>query len=209
MKMVITNRGQIPYGGGWITRDRLSGQEITGTTLEMVIARVIEHRKANSLPIGLDIEHEIEGWLCEDHPTECQAETLVTIRKRHLGLGDVIMGTKVMLSLIKNGGHLVPREEAERRAQICIKCPYNAEYSRPCTGVCAALKEVVDWIVNKQGTQYDSQLKACMVCGCHNQSAVWVPLALQTTPLSEHQREQFEALGNNCWKRASQIQEQI
>lgn len=208
MKTRLISPNRVPRGGVYeINRPDL-GMAGTGYLLDVLINSITAYRKANSIPIGLDFANEVERVVCETYPDECEVVGMHNIRNRHLGIGDVILGSRVMLSLWASGGHLVSRQEAERRAAICVKCPYNAQFTKPCTGICAELKDAVSGIIDHQGTAYDENLKSCMICGCFNQAAIWIPLALQTTPLSDEQRAQFESVPN-CWKKTSLLQEQL
>jgi hypothetical protein len=101
-----------------------------------------------------------------------------------------------------SGGPLVSPAEANRRAAICSNCPMNVKFAKPCTGICAELKDLVSSIINNQGTPHDANLNSCQICGCFLQAAVWLPNEITVPPLSAEQRQKFQeaktALG--CWK---------
>lgn len=199
MKMQLKDRGTIPYGGGFTVTDPLTGNEHYGTTFKMLVDSIRASRRANSVPMGIEFESEIEQWACEKYPAECESFNPKRPRKRSLTLGDVITGTRVMLQHWWNGRKLVPREEAERRAQICLNCPKNQTFPKPCVGICGELHAIVADIIDAQGTQYDSRLHSCDICGCFLQSAIWVPQEIQWNALPEEQKEMFTTV-ENCWK---------
>lgn len=202
MKAKILIKSQIPYGGGYHYKDPNSGMHIYGTTFAMVVNRVVEHRRANGYPIGLGLEDEIEEQLCLSYPNECSDAPEGIPRKKELTLSDVVAGTRVMMSFERNGSQLVSREEAERRAKICLGCPYNASFIKPCSGICQELKNIVDWITERQGTQYDSKLYSCNICGCFLQAAIWLRLEDQCVGVNEEQKPKFEytQAKYGCWK---------
>lgn len=204
MPLQLKDRGVIPYGGGFTVVDPLTNVQVSGTTFKMLVDMVRKERMANSAPNGLDLESEIEQWCCVAYPQECEEVTTKKIRRREFGLGDVITGTRVMLSHWFNGRKLVSREEAERRAQICIHCPWNMTYRKPCSGWCPELAEIVGPIVNAQGTQYDWQLHQCQVCGCVLSAAIWVPTEIQCGPLPQEQKDMFDNVPH-CWKRCNSV----
>lgn len=202
MKARILLKSQIPYGGEYAYKDPNSGMFIRGTTFRMVVDRVIAHRRANGYPIGLGLEDEIEEQLCLTYPNECSEAAGGVPRKYQHTLTDVVNGTRVMLSFKAHGSQLVSREEAERRAQICMKCPYNDTFIKPCSGICQELKNLVSHIIDRQGTQYDQHLHSCNLCGCFLQASIWVPLEDQCAGVNEEMRQKFAYTKEkyNCWK---------
>jgi hypothetical protein len=200
MRTVLIAKNRVPYGGEYVTKDRLTGMEFRGTNFEMVYNRIVAARKANSLPVGLGFEREVESWLCEDHPHECEEYNPAIPRKpRAIGMGEVINGTKVMLHHWMAGRPHVSREEAERRAGICAACRYNVPMKLPCGGICAELLEIVKRVVGGHGTSRDGEIKACFVCGCELRSAVWTELEIQCKGVDENMKKQFASVPR-CWK---------
>lgn len=202
MRARILIKTQIPHGGEYAYRDPNSGMYIRGTTFAMVVNRVAEHRRANGYPIGLGLEDEIEDQLCVSYPTECSEAPEGTPRKTEHTLSDVVHGTRVMMAFKSGGSQLVSREEAERRAQICIGCPYNASFIKPCSGICQELKNLVNWITDHQGTQYDSKLFSCNICGCFLQAAIWLKLEDQCAGVTSEMKPKFSFTQQKykCWK---------
>ncbi len=192
----------MPYGGTYELNRPDLGLVGKGTTWEMVRNRIMDYRKANGIPIGLGFDDELEQAICRQYPAECEFVDGTRPRMRSLGLGDIVTGTRVMLSLKLSGSPLVDRPEAERRAKICQDCVWNQTFSKPCGGICQELLDIVKSIVGSQGTQYDMNLKSCNICACLLQAAIWVPLNIQVPPLSEDQKAQFESVPA-CWKKQS------
>lgn len=199
-KLRLVSETQVPYGGGYTITDPMTNVQVYGTTFKMVCDRIRDARKANSVPIGLGFEDEVESWICAKYAVECFDSN--AIKPRQLSLSDIVAGSRVMLSHWWNGRKIVSREEAERRGAICVSCPMNVKFSKPCNGMCPELSEVVSGITNAQGTRFDVSLHSCSLCGCHLQSAIWVPLELQTAVLTDKQVEQFESIPE-CWKKPS------
>jgi hypothetical protein len=202
VKLALSNWGGIPYGGGYRLKDPLSGVEVYGTTFNMFLNRMRDQRRANSFPIGLEFEQEMEQLICQHWPQECTNIDVDKIRPRNLGLHDVMVGTSVMARFVISGMKVVPQEEAERRASICVNCAYNTRYAKPCNGVCAELLTLIRSIVGQVGTSKDADLHACQVCACSLPAAVYVPLDIQLKPLSDNQIKQFESVNRmrGCWK---------
>lgn len=202
MKRALKHRNRIPYGGGYVITDPMTGIQVSGGNFDMLLRSAMESRRANSVPIGIGFEQELETWVCEKYPSECEDIGEGKIRKRYLTLRDIVAGSQVMLSQVMNSRKVVDREEAERRGQICVNCPLNDRFSKPCHGMCPELAAVVGWITGAQGTRHDAALHGCQICGCFNQAAIWVPLDAQWKALTDEQKEQFKTAKKTlgCWK---------
>ncbi len=200
MRLKLKNRSVIPYGGQWYYKDPHSGQEFRWYQFDVLVDKIRAHRQANNYPVGLEFEQEIENQVCINHPEEAEPFDPRIPRKRKFVIGDIIRGTSVMMQHWIAGSPLVERSEAERRAQICKRCTYNDDFSKPCSiGICGELKNVVSSIVNHQGTVYDKDLKACQLCGCFLQAAIWLPLEVQCTGVTPEMKEAFKVVPE-CWK---------
>lgn len=200
MRKEIIGRFAVPFGGAFSVVDPLTGITVTGHCFETVLRGVYDERRANSVPIGLDMDSEVEQWICEKYPGECKAGANA-VSTQHLTLHHIVAGSKVMLAQWFNGRKVVDRAEAERRAQICVGCPMNVTFSKPCGGLCPELRDVVGAIVGAQGTSLDWQLHSCAVCRCYLQAAIWVEQKTQWDVLDEATQEKFKALNYPCWKR--------
>jgi hypothetical protein len=149
--------------------------------------KVQKHRKA----MGLDLA---EGWrerfqddLCrQNEEVPCHGRT-PSLEQRKLTLEDL---RRFMTTVSQWNGELVPREEAERRAKICVDCPKNQSV-RGCWGCAGLLKQVVGFLQGKKGTTVDSALESCGVCGCVLRAKVWMPL-------NTEDRLEYPS---HCWQR--------
>lgn len=191
---------QIPAGGTWYYVEPISGKTFTAVTYDNLVAKLIDTYQKNGWPIGLDFENAIERALCERHPADC-VENIpgVTRRKRRLTWGDLMRGTLVLLSFKAAGSPLVSEEESERRAAICVRCPENVAFDKPCVGICERLAQAVRAVIGTRKTKVHSELKACGICHCLLEAAVQIPLEHQCKGVTESMREQFKTIPQ-CWK---------
>jgi hypothetical protein len=99
------------------------------------------------------------------------------------------------------GGKPVPLEDAERRAHICIQCPYHDTS----TGLFEGLKKNIASTVRRQlevrskmklEVSVESQLHLCGVCGCVLKLLVHVPEDI----LVEHLKTDSHEYPSYCWK---------
>lgn len=199
MKLRLKHPQVIPYGGSWIINRPDLGVVGKGLQFHNLVVSVKAWRQANGCPIGVAFEEEVEQAACLTYPAECEEIHGPNLRKRNLQLSDIVTGTKTMLRFKLSGSPLVSAEEANRRASICVKCPYNTTFAKPCAGICDELKNIVQDIIGARGTQHDARLHSCNICGCFLQAAVWVPNEISVPPLHESQKEAFKAI-SHCWK---------
>lgn len=188
-----------PSSGSYAVTDPLTKILCTASTFEGLVNRVGQVRAAMGCASGLNLREELEQWICSQLPQDCTEVDMSIPQKRSLTLTDVIRGTKVLASFVLDGMKPVSREEAERRAQVCIACPYNIRFPTPCTGVCGELLNLALQFSGNQGTQYDRALKSCNVCGCYNMAQIWIPIENLKRGLTEDMEKQFKAVPN-CWK---------
>jgi len=192
-------KNRVPYGGQYEIVDPLTGYRGRGK-FSLLVNELKEARKANGFPIGLDFEREVEGWVCEQYPQECEEHNpAIPRRPRSLTTSDVIRGTTVMLAHWLAGRPIETREEAERRASICAGCRYNVPIQSRCGGICAELSNIVERVVGGKGTSMDGALHSCFICGCHLRAAVWTTLDVQCKAVDGHMQSQFASVPN-CWK---------
>jgi hypothetical protein len=203
MRAHIITRINSPHGGAVYLKDPLTGFEVMGTTFNMAYDRLVNYRRANTIPIGLDFDDEIETQFCQRYPAECE------VNKRTLGLSlvapglwDVVRGSQLMLQHKIEGSQLVPQEEANRRAEICYKCPLRAQMTLPCARCTGVLESIVNVITGSHGTPFDEKLSCCSVCKCYISASVWLPLQTQCTAVTDEMRERFAFAKEtfNCWK---------
>jgi len=201
--MCLAFRSQPPYGGLWKLNRPDLGIVGEGYVFDILVENCKKWRQSNGLPIGLGFSQEVEAACCADKPDHCKPCS-PKLAPRTLGFSDVMTGTASMFSFMVAGKPLVTGAEAERRAAICSKCPFNVAFKTPCAGICESLKRMVRAIVGKATTSQDASLRSCHVCGCFLQSAVWLPLDLQIKPLTEKQKATLVSIPH-CWKKMSLI----
>lgn len=199
MEMCIKERSSPPYGGTWELNRPDIGIVGKGYIFDVLVDECRKWRIANAIPVGLGFRQEVEKACCEQRPDHCVPCDPV-LHPRKLTFSDLLTGTSTMLRDIVAGRPLVTAAEAEKRAGICSKCPFNVPFSTPCGGICESLKSMVRAITGSLSTSQDGALQSCYFCGCFLKTAVWLPLDLQLKPLSEAQRAKLAGVPN-CWKK--------
>lgn len=191
----------------WIINRPDIGMVGNGYRFIVLSQHVQDWRRANGWPIGLDFEQELENALCQEYPDYCESDdprAPINPKGRRVSLGDIIGGTRVWLKQALSGRQVVSAEEANARANVCLNCPMKVPFPGGCGGHCG---ELVDWMKDLTGSgkfklaQEDAlNQQACFICNCFLQAAAWVPVDVQISVLSEHQKIQFKQMLPNCWK---------
>ena len=182
---------------GWRYRQRESGQLLRATSFPNLVVAVREHRQANSYPIQMDMEQEVDEGVCKEVPEACHEQPADLVPRR-LSIGNVLAFTMTLGESILKGNPRVKTDEANRRALICTGCNdnVNADGCGGCNN--KTINTIVEKLTRSEPTDYDDKLKTCRYCGCLNKAQVWFPLKI----LQNHIKPEIrEALPAHCWKK--------
>lgn len=197
--MKLANRSQVPPPPHFRYKHPVSGAEFIKHNWDLLRGEVTAHTEGNGYPPVSD--DEIDQQMCENMGQDlkerfCMGEGL-TVRGG-LHWRELIGGTQVFAQHLLNGRKRVSQERAEQRATICVACPRNSFYSKPCGGDCPEIDNLVVGIVGDGKTSLDAKLEACSVCGCVLRAAVWVPAEQLSTVLDA---DFIKNAPETCWKR--------
>lgn len=106
-------------------------------------------------------------------------------------------GVATITAWLGSGGAVVPREQAQARADICLKCPMNVKDFAFPEVVAAAVRKQVE-IKNKLELRVggEKSLHTCSACGCVLKLKIHVPL--RNLGVDAAELEKFDA---SCWMR--------
>ena len=146
------------------------------------------------------------GWMnfveMEGQPPTIQKKTSLVAR-----VGSVAAGVKTALAIYRDlfgpDGKVVAKEEAERRAAVCVACPQNdvagglrkyfvKEAAREIMMVAGMLKDM------NATTSLDAKLGVCQSCQCPLGAKVFIEAHVLKKNLKP---EQISKLDPNCWIR--------
>jgi hypothetical protein len=194
-----TNYGPqvVPAGGGF-TYD-VAGQHAEGQDRDSLVQSLIDYRVANRLAIG-NPERDVDQHLIERsggayHPP-MSAGSIPERKDAPKTLLDRVKSWLINRKYGKVPIKYVLRNEAERRARICLACPKNIQWRSSCAPCVRAVEyDAVIVGANRMTSAHDNLL-ACAVSGHDNGVAVW----LDQTSL-KHRKPFLPKLPKRCWLR--------
>jgi hypothetical protein len=196
----LISPSRIPYGGQYILKLPEKGMVGHGNNFEALLRSIKEWRNANSIPIGLGFADEVEQAVCEKYAVECRGAGAKR-RGHSWGMWDIVRGTTAFIRQKLSSSDLVDQTEANRRSALCAKCPAQMTFSKPCSGLCAALVQMLSSTGGKT-TPTDSDTRGCSICRCWTKVAVWYDLEVQCLSVDEEMKQEFAEVRKDypCWK---------
>ena len=118
---------------------------------------------ANKYPITIEMERQVEAYLCQQAPEVCVEEGAPT--PRTFRIHEVLSFTSLMLESIFTGSPRSDTQEANRRAEICAGCVDNVkpEGCKSCSE--NAIQQLVGRVTGARPTRVDDRLQSCRHCG--------------------------------------------
>ena len=200
--------------GGWHYLQPETGYEylsFSGTASQM-ISEIIAHRTANAR-FGLSVDPEV----VQDEVFGQIASRLVpTVRDQYFNdlngsaqkktfqlrsavaafvdrVRQDVKGLELLTQWLGQGGLPVSEVEANRRADICIECPYNVKGHKTEAWVATQIKKLNDFRGQQLAATRESELHTCSVCGCYLPLKIWVP----SKSIEEH--TDVSKFPPHCW----------
>lgn len=159
---LVTWEGQEVYGGDW--------GDLINNCYKLTVS-------LGKVP-PVDLSEQIEDILCKRLAGNRNCVPCSSMPKQSIGFSQIVRWVKAMYQFaIQNKFEPVDQEEANRRAEICAKCPLQISTSG-CWG-CKGIAGMLPSIAGARKTPHDPQLKACGVCGCYNAVSVHIPVSVQ------------------------------
>lgn len=171
------------------------------------LERIRAHREFNGYPEPDDWKEEAEDQLCRLLPPgwcrQVTGEPPEWYLNSRLSMDDVLRGTRVLVSFVSNGAHIVDKAVASARGAICAGCPFSAHVEG--CGPCVGLSNLIAEVAGSQSLPSDAVLenKSCLVCKCSARAQIWVPIEFLEKGVTEEMLAQFPA--DYCWKRRETI----
>lgn len=115
----------------------------------------------------------------------------------------VAAGVKVLLDWLGSGGRAVPKEQAEKRAAICVLCPQNKDgdwttiFTKPVSEMLRLQLGIKNDL--KLATGKDEQLYVCAACSCPNRLKVWTEIKHIKENMDKETQDRLQKENPKCW----------
>jgi len=186
----------IPPGGYHFVAE---GLRIEGNSYQDVAEKLLRYRLENSLPPGNPMA-EVLNYICDTWPHFCSDTSPVTPVNTKPATSLTSRVTSWMAALYRTlrgtniADSYVDQAEADRRALVCINCPFHTEWRRGCSSCIEGTKRVGYTFRGGRQAANESKLMSCSIIGHEAQTAVWVKTP---PPLTA---EEQASLPSHCWR---------
>ncbi len=192
--------------GGWKYTVPETGVTVKADFFSMLYKRVVAHREANRLPVPDDYYEFLEDAACaETNPGAgwCGQRKAKPSHKKpiqHMRLTRVESFLKTVWQAIIDR-KFVEKDEAQRRVDICLKCPLRTTMPGGCTG-CYSLVHKGQKLLQKNGAieieAYEDGFvrDVCGACGC----IIPLKAALPNSTLNKAEGNKRPAYWEGCWR---------
>ncbi len=223
--MLANRNAFIPTGFHYI-QPEISDRELgdLNTSFDVLVQRVIEVRKANpaltqknKLSLNpAEVANEVDAYntaICQAHgwtqfitgdpsvPFPRTRSPLLSRLEAAAGsVSRVAAGVKTLLDWLGSGGRPVEKEEAERRAGICVTCPLNkpgnilSYFTAPVAQTISLQLEMKNKL--SLSTAHDSNLHICTGCDCPLKLKVFTPMEHILKFTTEETKKRLDP---RCW----------
>lgn len=195
-RRVVTRDIEQPPGG-WKYTVPETGVQIKAPYAASLLSRVKQHMAANSIPIPGDFKEVFEDAACRESelygPFCGGAEPpVIGGMPVRITIGTAQRFIQTMMQVAKDRA-FVSREEAERRAAICMQCPLVGHASG-CSACNAAFKSVSKLLTGFP-LQMEPYKEFCGACGCYLPLKAWIPN--ETLDRAETEKPPYH---ERCWR---------
>jgi hypothetical protein len=185
---MIPEMAVVPSGGYRFVQRLPNGamQLFAGSSHDDLIAQVRTFRLNNNMDVG-DVEAEVKAGI--SGPSHKTYNPQYSLRERVTGWKSNRMYQKL---------EFVSPETADKRATICVDCPYNqARYADDCAECYQHVERDLYAMRKGRTTPNDHWLGACQICGHENKTAVH----LSGTNLQHkvNYEKELRQKKPNCW----------
>lgn len=192
--------------GGWHYEEPSTGRVFKSIVKSNLISEVKNHRISEGIPVG-DVVGDVEHFICvknsEKWPDLCLEESGyadVPVKSKYT-VSDVRAFGESIAHTLKSGG-VVSKEEANRRASICLGCKLNTTVEG-CTS-CSKIASFIYGILGARADDlaYKERLQQCGNCGCALAAKVWI--SKQELKSNQQVAGKLDSYPTHCWMKEPQ-----
>jgi len=181
--IVITNPQLVPPGGWRYTQEE-SGFTMDSITLAGLREKIESHRRANGYDLGDGWWEMVQLELCLDLgivDSHCGAKQEEKTEEPRLKIVDLLQFFRTMREWKnKTNFEMVDKDEATRRAEICVDCPDNVDV-KGCWGCQGVVRWLEEYLTDEDHVPQRDKLKSCRNCKCVLAMKVHLPIEVAQT----------------------------
>lgn len=194
----------VPPDPGFAYTQPETGIRLDGKSVYETVQLVVKHRQSNDLPRKTEAEcHEdVETQICQRLGPEWCSNISAQSWGFSNSWGHITAGTKTLWSWAKTsitgGNPYVEQSEADRRAEICMKCFARSE-SSGCLS--CGFMNLVRGLIGETCSDKPTTLPEssnCLVCECLLKCKTHIRPEILKEGMSERQKSAYSEI-SNCW----------
>lgn len=126
----VRSKSSTPLNGFWYKQPE-TGVTFKSNRIHLLVAQVKAHRLSNKLPLGNNLEDEIEQAICNERPDICMEVGGPSLAE----MGGNFL--KSMWRWAREGFPMVKESVFEDRKKLCLSCPYWKGFKEIGVGTCS------------------------------------------------------------------------
>jgi hypothetical protein len=173
-------------------KDPDTGYEYCAPNRKALLAHIESYRLQNELATIENIHQVVDNYLCQ-LPDNCGACRAASFPRSFMGY--LKGGIALIQNMYYGRDNLVSKEEADRRAGICIRCPNNVF---PDKGPFIAWTDIMaEASTGGLKSKHYDELASCQVCNCPLRAKVWYGGKIV---LSKEEQDSILKTMPECWQ---------
>lgn len=167
-----------------------SGFKYSAGSRADLLKYILNYRNQNGYPVLDALNATIDNYQCKLPENDGKCEQNVYLKR---GLMETIKGG---ISILVNVAYdkIAPKEEADRRSEICKDCKYNIHPEKGLVDTWADMI-AIHMVGHGNKSKHHEELGNCEVCSCPLKGKVFYAGTVELTP------EQTEAMKEvGCWQ---------
>lgn len=183
----------IPFAGPkrYVFKDPDTGFKFRAANKKDLIKHIVAYRAQNELEPIDRLTDVLENYWCSlpENTGACEPNRHIPRSMHQYVKG----GVGLLMNLFYGEKNIVPQEEADRRADVCLGCPYNKFPDKNAFERWA--DDLAQKSVGDHRSKHHEQLGNCEVCSCNMRAKVFFGGKIE---LTEEELEKMEEV--NCWQ---------
>lgn len=180
---------------GWHYMQSFQGKDwrLDSTTYDDLLADVLKFRLDHGMEVGSVLD-DVANYICGNWPLQCNdlgaILQVATEGLQNPGNRRVDKVNAWVNSILPVPKQYVPQDTAQKRADICKRCPLNERWEHECPTCVTKTKQLLIIARGNRGLTHEKELQMCSAAGWCNRTAIWMEKEALGNPSAMH---------DGCW----------